>query len=152
MSCILALLFAIIFSFHRISIANTKMKRFYNLLVRDSMDPDPDLDKLRKDNAADIKAIRNEFQNSKSFKINLAFACVTKLILSILFGIWILYISYGTIYTDDKPQPTINDGIRPSEGSSKFSFIDYIKCTIAEVSESNNIMSLNSSYRNISLG
>ena len=111
------------------------MKRFYNLLVRDSMDPDPDLDKLRKGNAADIKAIRNEFQNSKSFKINLAFACVTKLILSILFGIWILYISYGTIYTDDKPQPTINDGIRPSEGSSKFSFIDYIKCTIAEVSE-----------------
>ena len=112
------------------------MKRFYNLLVRDIMDPDPDQEKLRKANAADIKAIRNEFRNSKSFKINHAFAVVTKLILSILFGIWILYVSYGTIYTDDKPQPTINDGVRPSEGSSKFSFIDYIKCTIADVSSS----------------
>ena len=112
------------------------MKRFYNLLVRDIMDPDPDQEKLRKANAADIKAIRNEFRNSNSFKIHHAFAVITKLVLSILFGIWILYVSYGTIYTDDKPQPTINDGVRPSEGSSKFSFIDYIKCTIADVSSS----------------
>ena len=110
------------------------MRRFYNLLVRDSMEIDPDLDKIRKGNTADIKAIRNEFRNSNSFKVNLAFACVTKLILSILFGVWILYLSYGTIYTNGKAQPTINGGDVHNEDSYEFSFIDYIKCTIAEVS------------------
>ena len=70
------------------------MKRFYNLLVRDlSTDTDPDLDKIRKSNTADIKAIRNEFRNSKSFKINLAMTCVLKFILSLLFGIWNFWVS-----------------------------------------------------------
>ena len=118
----------------RISIASTKMRRFYNLLVRDTMETDPDLAKLRKGNTADIKAIRNEFRNSNSFKVNLAFACVTKLVLSVLFGVWILYLSYGTIYTNGKAQPTINGGDANNGKSSTFSFIDYIKCTIAEVS------------------
>ena len=111
------------------------MKRFYNLLVRDSMEVNPDLDKIRKGNAADVKAIRNEFRNSNSFKINLAFVCVTKLVLSILFGIWILFLSYGSIFTNDKAQPTINDGLGYSDNSlSQYSFIDYIKCTIKGVS------------------
>ena len=110
------------------------MKRFYNLLVRDSMEVDPDLEKIRKGSTADIKAIRNEFRNSKGFKVNLAFACVTKLIFSILFGIWILFISYGTIYTDGKSEPTINDSrVSYSSTPSKWSFIDYIQCTVAEV-------------------
>ena len=110
------------------------MRRFYNLLVRDSMETDADLDKLRKGNTADIKAIRNEFRNSSSFKVNLAFACFTKLVLSILFGVWILFLSYGTIYTNGKAQPTINGGKEHNPKSSELSFIDYIKCTIAEVS------------------
>ena len=110
------------------------MKRFYNLLVRDSMEVDPDLEKIRKGSTADIKAIRNEFRNSKGFKVNLAFACVTKLIFSILFGIWILFISYGTIYTDGKSEPTINESrVSYSSTTSKWSFIDYIQCTVAEV-------------------
>ena len=107
----------------------------YNLLVRDSMEVNPDLDKIRKGNAADVKAIRNEFRNSNSFKINLAFVCVTKLVLSILFGIWILFLSYGSIFTNDKAQPTINDGLGYSDNNlSQYSFIDYIKCTIKGVS------------------
>ena len=109
------------------------MKRFYNLLVRDSLEIDPDMEKIRKGNTADIKAIRNEFRNSKGFKINLAFTCVTKLVLSILFGIWINYLSYGTIYTNDDAQPTINKGLGYSNDSPQFSYINYILCTVAEV-------------------
>ena len=114
------------------------MKRFYNLLVRDlSTDTDPDLDKIRKSNTADIKAIRNEFRNSKSFKINLAMTCVLKFILSLLFGIWICYLSYGTIYTrriEKQPKISTKNQSEQSDDSPTFSYIDYILCILAEVS------------------
>ena len=104
------------------------MKRFYNLLVRDTMDIDPDLDAIRKSHTADIKAIRNEFRNSNTFKINLAMTYLAKFILSLLFGIWICFLSYGTIYTRDRQQPRISDDEESDylEDAAKFSYINYL--------------------------
>ena len=109
------------------------MRRFYNLLVRDTMETDLDMEKIHRGNTADIKAIRNEFRNSKTFKINLALTCVTKLILSILFGIWISFLSYGTIYTHDKTQPRIKSEGEDSDNTPEFLYIDYLFCTVSGV-------------------
>ena len=73
------------------------------------------LQQMHLENRRDIKEMRNEFRNSKSFVVGYTVKTLLELFVSVAFEFWILYKGWGNIFS--------------CEGGD-CSYINFIDCTI----------------------
>jgi hypothetical protein len=81
------------------------MKKFYYLLIEDNLNIE-DLSEMHHENRRDIKEMKNEFRNSKSFAVSYTITVIFKIFFAGLFVTSLLYEGLGTIYECD-----VNKGI-----------------------------------------
>ena len=97
------------------------MRKFYSLLVEDTMNTE-DMAAMHKENRRDIKELRNEFRGSKSFFVAFLVKLLCELLVSVLYGCWLLFRSWGT---------TFDCGL--DEGSLGCMYLSYMDCTLRGV-------------------
>ena len=94
-----------------------KLRKFYALLVEDTVNVE-ELNVMHKESRRDIKELRNEFRDSKSFYVAFVIKNLLELFLSLGFAAYICLKAYGTIYEC---------------GSDGCTYLNYMPCELTNV-------------------